>query len=187
MNLKKEKNLLIVLTILISAFCIIFISNEIRENRNTSISQKLDDAYISVAAPHMKKNFQNKQTENDELNNKIHKLAFYKAKYKGIDYAVVYAEYPDEINLKSGAESIIKTLKYYSNFTYEMKNNEINGNKGILLEGTFEKDGIKYAFKEQLIKKLNILWQITAAYPDSKRNNTLAEKYINSINITRQM
>ena len=180
--MKKEKKLLIALIILVFIFNTILILNKIIENRNT-VFQKLDDIHISIIAPIMKKNIQSKQMTKSSSNNKINKVVFYKAKHRKIDYAIAYAKYTNEVNLKSGLELIIKTLKYCDNFTYKTKNNEITGNKGILLEGSYEKKGIKYAIKEQLIKEANKLWQIIVIFPYSKKNNIIAKNYMNSINI----
>ncbi|MDR2666455.1 MAG: hypothetical protein LBB92_03375 [Endomicrobium sp.] len=181
--MKKEKKLLGALIILVFIFNTILILNKIIENRNITVFQKLDDIHISIIAPIMKKNIQSKQIIKSSSNNKINKVVFYKAKHKKTDYAIVYAKYTNEVNLKSGLELIIKTLKYCDNFTYKIKNNEITGNKGILLEGSYKKNGIKYAIREQLIKEANKLWQIIVVFPYSKKNNIIAKNYMNSINI----
>ncbi|MDR0800032.1 MAG: hypothetical protein LBN01_00660 [Endomicrobium sp.] len=180
--MKKEKFLLTVLTVLTVVFFAIFILDKVKENRNAPVLQKFDDAYITITAPPMKKSIQNEHLAKNTLNNKIHEASFYKAKYKKIEYAIVYAKYHREVNLKSGAESIVSTFKD-NNFIYETMDNKIKGNKGMLLEGTYELNGVKYAIKEQLIKKTNTFWQVIVIFPYSEKNNALAQNYINSINI----
>jgi len=182
--MKKEKKILSILIILVLTSTTILVLNKIRENKNMTIFQKLDDAYISVIAPIMKKSIQSEQQMlKSSLSNKICRVSFYEAKHKKTNYTIIYAKYTNEINLKSGLELIIGTLKYCNNFIYETMNNEITNNKGILLEGSYEKNGTKYAIKEQLIKKSNNLWQIIVVFPYSKKNNIAAKNYINSISI----
>ncbi|GMO64805.1 MAG: hypothetical protein Nk1A_1550 [Endomicrobiia bacterium] len=183
LSMKKEKKILSVLIILVFIFNTILVLNKIIKNKNMTVFQKLDDAHISIIAPIMEKNIQSKQMTKSSSNNKIYKVSFYKAKHRKIDYAIAYAKYKNEVNLKSGLELIIKTLKYCDNFTYKTKNNEITGNKGVLLEGSYKKNRIKYAIKEQLIKKTNNLWQIIIVFPYSKKNDIVAKNYVNSINI----
>jgi hypothetical protein len=178
----KQKNLLIIIIVLIIIVCAFFISNKIRDHKNTPILQSFPDVNIAIIAPPMKKSIQNERMIKDTLNNKISDIAFYKTKYKNFEYLLVYTKYSNAINLKSSIDPIIKLFKS-DNFTYKVINNEVKGNKGILLEGTFERNEKIYAIKEQLIKKSNILWQAVIIYPSSEKNNALAQNYINSIDI----
>ena len=180
--MKKEKFLLVILTVLVVVFFAIFILSKVKEKKNAPVLQKFDDAYIAIIAPPMKKSIQNEHLAKNTSNNKIHEISFYKAKYKKIEYTIVHVKYHREVNLKSGTESIVNTFKD-NNFIYKTMDNEIKGNKGILLEGTYELNGIKYAIKEQLIKKANIFWQIIVIFPYSEKNNAIAQNYINSIDI----
>ncbi|MCA6072470.1 MAG: hypothetical protein LE178_02900 [Endomicrobium sp.] len=62
-------------------------------------------------------------------------------------------------------------------------NNEVQGNERILFEGTFTKYYIQFVIKEQLIKKSTAFWQIITVAPNTPKNKTLAQGYINSINV----
>ncbi|MDR0956343.1 MAG: hypothetical protein LBL77_00475 [Endomicrobium sp.] len=180
-----HKNESIIITVIILIFaCSIFLINlnKTAISKNIFVLQNLNDAHIKVISPALKNESQNKKILKYLLNKKISEISFYKTKHKNIEYSIVYAKYINPVNLKSGADAIIKFFKNY-NFKYKLTNNKIKQNKAILIEGTFEKNRKKYAIKEQLIKKHNILWQVIIIYQYSDKNNKLAQNYINSIDI----
>ena len=86
------------------------------------------------------------------MKEQINAIYYYSSSYKGIDYLLHYCEYKNEVRLQLGLDCVIEKFQN-NNFQYETSENENEGFESVLIEGTFEKDDIKFAIKQQLIKK----------------------------------
>jgi hypothetical protein len=181
--MKNGNGLIILVAVLAAIFCAIYVSNKIQAHyKIPNILQTFEDAHISVTAPAMQKNIQGEQAAKNALKNQNAEVAFYKAKNNGIEYSVVYVKNSVEASLPGAIGSIVNTFTNYD-LKYTATNNEVQGNEGVLFEGTFTKDDIEFAIKEQLIKKSTALWQIIVIMPSTPKNNIIAKDYINSVNI----
>jgi hypothetical protein len=169
----------IIFTVIIAAFVAGNISLRAKEKKNAPVEQYIEDAFITVTAPPMLVNEKSANTTKEKLQNKIVSLAFYQSSYKKADYTVIYAKYLDEVDFEKGIQSVINAFKN-DGFIYETKENEVSGNKGAYIEGTFERKGVKYGIKEQLIKQKTNFWQLLTVYPYSKKNADFADKFIQS-------
>lgn len=184
--MKKSIFFWIVFIILIVVCAASTISFKIKEKQSMPVLQEIPDAYISIIAPPLSRNLESEENTKSILKNKLKDIIFYQGKYKKSDYTLIYAQYSKEVNLESAIEPIVNVFKDNS-FVYESKENKINGNEGIYIDGTFEKDGIKFGLKEQLIKHETGFWQILTIFPYSEKNIPAAEEFINSISLDQSL
>lgn len=174
----KKQGILIILFAVLAAFLIFF------NLANKPVTQNLKDSYISVKAPKLEKNTINELAAKENIKDNVTEILFYQSKSGDIAYLVTYAQYPKEVDLEKGIKSVINMFKNKS-FSYSTEDNEVSGNEGKYISGTFTENRKKYGIKNQLIKKDNSFWQILVLYPDTKRNEKKATSFINSIEITK--
>lgn len=172
-----------VIFILLSAvFIASHASVKIKESKQAPVKQTLQDAYITVTAPLFARNETNEQIAGESLKKKIEFLRSYKSEYKKVSYFLAFCRYAKEADMEQGVQSIVNTLKD-DNFAYEILDRNSGKLEGKYIEGSFERNGVKYGIKEHLIKKDGLLWQVLAIYPYSEKNGKSAENYINSAEI----
>ncbi len=177
--MKKQNLLWMLFAVLVLIFAVSNISVKLNEKKKAPEEQHIQEAFITVTAPHLERNQGNEQSSKDALKKNIKNILFFQATYKDADYTLIYAEYPKEANLQNGIDSVINLFKD-SNFDYKASENEVSGNKGMFIEGTFDRNGKKFGLKEQLIKKDKHFWQLLVVYPVSKKNTLAADNYIKS-------
>jgi hypothetical protein len=178
---KKTTVLLVLLLIILIGIAVA--SFKTYENKNMPIEQTISEAYITLEVAPLDRMSNNEDKIKNASKNKIKDIYYYKGKYRNIEYTVIFASYSREVETKSIIKAIETSLKDY-NLSLKSTNNEVSGLEGILLEGSFNKDNKRYIIKEQTIKKNSMLWQILAVYPNSRKNNVLADKYLSSVRIS---
>ncbi|MCL2390126.1 MAG: hypothetical protein FWD54_03640 [Endomicrobia bacterium] len=181
--MKKNKILFIVFILLLAVFIASNIIIKQKENKQAPLKQTLKDAYITVSAPVFTRNELSEQKAKENFQKYIVSVYFYQADYKKISYTLVFGKYTKEANLENGVQSIINIFKD-NNFIYDIKDKNIGKLTGKYIEGTYEKDGVKYGIKEYLIKKDKLFWQVLATFPYSDKNDKAAQDYINSVEIS---
>ncbi|MCL2145163.1 MAG: hypothetical protein FWH43_06715 [Endomicrobia bacterium] len=175
-----RKSFFAVFAVIISVFIAVSISARNRENKDAPAEQHIELAKITVTAPPLNRQESLERKTVGASKDKIKTAYFFSSSYKNIDYLVHYCEYKSEVNLQSGVDSLISKFKN-NNLKYEVKEAGMDPYTGMLLEGSFEKDGKKFAIKDLLIKNKTGFWQIMSIYPYSKRNNKAAESFIKSV------
>jgi hypothetical protein len=169
----------IIFIVLIAAFISYNIFYYIKEKEEQHIS----DAFITVKSPRLEKNAAKEADIKESLSGKIKNVSFYQAHYRGIEYSVIFTEFSGESNLESGVESI-KNVFIDDNFIFSAVNNQINDMQAVLIDGSFQKGEKSYGIKEQLVKKGHFFWQVIVVFPQSQKNDKIADNFIRSIDIT---
>lgn len=180
MKFRKDTFFWLIFIILVIIFAASNISIKMNEKKKLPVEQHLPDAYITVTAPPVERNTANEIATKESLGESLKTIVFYQTNLKQVDYTIIYAEYPREVNLESGIQSVINLFKE-DNFIYETKENEIQENPGAYIEGTYERNDTQFGIKEQLIKRDNRFWQILVIYPFSEKNSAAAEEFMKSV------
>ena len=181
--MKKETIFWLLFIVLILVFAANNIRIKMDENKKIPVQQTVSEAFITVKAPPLERNTKNEDEAKAALGKNLTDICFFQSSHKGTDYTLIYAKYAKEVNLESGIKSVINLFKD-NNFIYEIKENEINGNTGAYIEGTFDKDGKTFGIKEQLIKRGTDFWQILTIFPYNEKTDALASEYIQSVNLS---
>jgi hypothetical protein len=177
--LQREKLLLISIVLLMILVGVLSFINKNDEKTQEPLSQKLDNARITVTAPPMTR-YPDREYIIKELNKKISEIYFYVSKYKNIDYTLAYVQCGGTANFESAVNTIADNLKD-CNFIYEESARDIENTNNILLEGTFEINEEKYGIKSLMMKKGNDFWQATVVFPYCSQNEVIAKNFIDSI------
>jgi len=180
MRLRKESLIGLVFIALLIILAYGSLSVIAKDKKNVPRAQHVKEALVSVDAPALARNDKNERYAKENLKGAIKEIFFFGGSYKKADYTVIYARYAEEMNIESGIDSIINSFKDYA-LKYSTLENEIDGNKGIRLEGSFTKDGKNFGIKAQLIKNETSFWQIMDIYRSTKDNEELASKFMDSI------
>ncbi|MFP4089610.1 MAG: hypothetical protein ACLFT3_04845, partial [Cyclobacteriaceae bacterium] len=93
---------------------------------------------------------------------------------QGLQVLLNSVEYQPEVNLnpEGAADGAIYTLRNQqgvNDLKYEEEPVEINGLGGKLLNGTYQKAGQVYAFRNLLFNSDTHIWQLTLIYPDENQ------------------
>ncbi|MDR3048788.1 MAG: hypothetical protein LBV16_02965 [Elusimicrobiota bacterium] len=158
---------------------------KIQDSRNAPIEQILEESQITITAPPFKRSLSNEEKLKKTPKDKIKEVYFYKAKYKGADYILIFAKYSKEPILDSVVKSVQVSLKD-NNLILTSTKNKVDGFEGVYLEGSFEKDSKKYTIKNQVIKNKLTLWQILTIYLPNEKSEILANKYMSSIELINE-
>ena len=185
MRLRKESVIVLVLTALLIILASGSISVIVKDRKNAPRMQHIKEAQLSVNAPPLERSDKNERYAKENRKDGIREVSFFAGSYKKIDFTVIYASYAREMDLESGIASIISSFKNYD-LKYGTDESEIDGNKGIRMEGSFTKDGKNFGIKALLIKNGTSFWQIMAIYPVTKYNEELASQFMNSIKMDIQ-
>ena len=180
--MKKNKILFIIFILLLAVFIASNINIKLKENKQAPLKQILNEAYITVTAPVFVRSELSEQKAKENFQKNIGDIYFYQSDHKGISYTLVFGKYTKEANLENGVQSIINIFKD-DNFIYEIKDKNTGKLTGKYIEGTYEKNGVKYGIKEHLIKKDKLFWQVLTTFPYSAKNDEATQNYINSIEI----
>jgi hypothetical protein len=163
-----------------------FIANNLwmysKEMSKAPIEQNLADARINVFAPALERDVKNEQDIKNFMGIRVKETVFYKGVYKNIEYSIRLTRLSGEAALQSGVEAL-KNLFRDADFVFTQSNNKVSAFNGILIEGTFNRDGRQYELMGQLIGDNHDFWQIFAIYPSSQRNKRRAKEFIDSIKI----
>ncbi|MCL2485794.1 MAG: hypothetical protein FWF00_02055 [Endomicrobia bacterium] len=180
--MKINRLLFAVFIILLAVFAVSHFAIKEKENKFAPVKQTIKDAHITVTAPNLVRNEISEQNTKAALQKDIDVIYFYNAEHKKISYTLVFSQYKKEANLDNGIKSIINIFEN-NNFVYEIKDNNIGNLEGKYIEGTYEKNDVKYGIKQQLVKKDKYFWQILVTFPFSEENDKTAKNYINSVEI----
>ncbi|MDR3124696.1 MAG: hypothetical protein LBU10_02290 [Endomicrobium sp.] len=182
----KGNTLVILVAIIAAIISAMYVSNKLQANKSKVFEQTFANIKTSVVAPKLGRNVDNESLAKKELNDSNAEVYFYTGKARGIEYSIVYAKYPAQVNFDGAIAAITKVFKNYS-FQYTTVSNKVNGLEGVLLTGTYQKNEKVYGIKEQLVKDINIFWQFYVIYPKEQHDSdALAQNYIDSIKIIKE-
>ncbi|MDR1196439.1 MAG: hypothetical protein LBL00_08195 [Endomicrobium sp.] len=172
----------ITLIVLAGIFAAINAAARNAEKKNAPTEQNIETIGITVTAPPLSRRELSEQNIKERLKDKVKTVYFYSSSYKKADYIVHYCEYKNKANLRTAIEASEAKFKD-NNFLYKVTENKVGYAEGVLLEGTFEIDGKKFAIKQQLITDKTHFWQALCIYPDSARNEKAAGEFIKSVSV----
>jgi hypothetical protein len=182
-----SKKVLFRLKIALGALILIFVATNLWLYKvsltKAPAMQNLPDAYISVYAPILNRAPINERQIDDKAPNKIKRSVSYYAKYKDMNYSVRFTEFENLSVLQSGLEAI-KNHFTAENFEYEIQNDFVGGLEGLLINGSFDRQGKQYGIKAQLVADASYLWQAIVIFAQNEKNNNTAEEFIKSIVVT---
>ncbi|MDR0723628.1 MAG: hypothetical protein LBF23_00360, partial [Endomicrobium sp.] len=159
-------NTIVVLTAIIAAvISAMYVSNKLQAKHNKIFEQTFMNAKASVVAPKLNRNNDSEKQAKEELKDPNAEVYFYTGKAKGVEYSLIYAKYPAQVNFDGAVAGIANSFKNY-NFQYTTTENKINDLDGVVLTGKFNKNGQSYVIKEQLLKDTNIFWQFIVVFPN---------------------
>lgn len=178
--IKKLKFLIIIfIALLLIAGAAYYVSYR----QNLPQEQILADAFVTITAPQLNKDSVHEKYLSVALSGKIKTAAFYQAVQGKVQYLVRFNEFAETCVLESGVKSIENLLKN-DNFVYTAVENKVDDMEGILLNGTFQRNGKEFGLKQQFVKEGNYFWQILVIFPTSKSNEKRADNFIKSIKIS---
>jgi hypothetical protein len=177
-----KKPFWIIFAATVAVFLAVNVSLRASEKKNAPVEQNIELVKITVTAPPFVRQESLEQKAKEALKDKAKTVYFFSSSYRKADYLVQYSEYKNEAKLQGGIDSLVSKFKD-KKLEYEVIENEVSACKGMLLEGTFEKDGKKFGIKEQLIKRKTEFWQILTIYPYSEKNNKAAGSFIKSVSV----
>ncbi|MDR1522639.1 MAG: hypothetical protein LBS29_01565 [Endomicrobium sp.] len=181
----KGNTLVILVAVIAALISAMYVSNKLQAKNERIFPQTFANIKASVVAPKLSRNNENENLAKKELKDPDTQTYFYTAKVRGIEYSIVYAKYPAQVNFDGAIAAIAKVFKN-NNFQYTTTNNKVNDLDGVLLTGSFYKDEKLYKIKEQLVKDTNTFWQFIVIFLEAYNNETLAQNYIDSIKIIKE-
>lgn len=181
----KGNTLVILIAVITAVISAMYVSNKLQTKKEKVFDQAFTNVKASVIAPKLTRSAENENFAKEELKDPNAEVYFYTGKSRGIEYSLIYAKYPAQVNFDGAIAAIAKVFKN-NNLQYTTINNKVNDLDGILLTGSFYKNEKLYEIKEQLVKDNNTFWQFIVIFPRAYNNETLAQNYIDSIKIIKE-